>query len=895
MPVALTFLADKLADDFAEGAFDNEVPDSLIRNLNPALPLRPYQAHALAVFRYYWEEIRARRKVLRDKPAHLLFNMATGSGKTLLMAANMLALYAEGYRRFVFVVDSKNIVEKTRANFTEPGSPKYLFAPQVVVAGRAVPVVAVESFEGTHPDDLSILFTTIQKLQGDLRTPREEGLSYEDLAREKLVLLADEAHHFNKATRSRQDAEQEESTWESTIGRLLRQRPDNALLEYTATVDFSDRALAEKYADKLLVRYSLKEFRQDGYSKEIRLLKSGEPRWARVAQALLLSQWRLKVYNAANPGLHSPYAPFKPVVLFKSPSIAESKAFFQAFGEWLDELNGEQLTALTTNAGPTLSKALAWFQAHGLPLARLADELREAFRTDRCIIVNSQDDSEAKQLELNRLEEGPIRAVFTVQMLTEGWDVLNLYDIVRLDESNGVSGSARNPKPTKATTQEAQLLGRGARYFPWQRPADAEPNRRKLDKDLGNPLRCLEELYYHSINDSTYVAALTKELVEAGIYDPSRDDGTPRTVRVKPAFKQLPIWETGLLYTNERVRTGSQRRVTLQSSLAGTSLGIRYVLPPDGTAEATVFDPAEAVAAAATTPAADQLEYQVPLAELGIPVLRKALERYSFFEFSRLRQLLPQLTSVRELLTSLDYLGASTFTLVATAAQRQGLRPHQKLAAAQYVFQELQTLLGQKLSTYVGSTAFVGKPLKSYLANDRVTVAQDGGNPETALAMSTHPDAALRLDVANADWLIYDEFYGTSEEKHFIKYLAAALPELRQRFQDIYLLRNDKLFQLYNFDDGRPFEPDFVLFLTEVATGQALSWQVFVEPKGEHLRLNDAWKETFLLSIEARATNGNLQLLFENNEVRLHGLPFYTHSREAAFEASFKTLLVDSV
>jgi type III restriction enzyme len=890
MPAPLTFLADELDLYKKRKLLKYQAQPDVVRNLNPALTVRPYQEDALARFDFYWNTLRAEDAELLARPAHLLFNMATGSGKTMLMAANMLALYAQGYRRFLFVVDSRNIVEKTRANFTDPGNPKYLFAPQIVVSGRPVPVTAVESFEGANADDLSILFTTAAGLHADLRTPREQGLSYEDLARHSLVLLADEAHHFNRAAKSKKEADAEETTWEGTILQLLHQRPDNVLLEYTATVDFTDRALAEKYQDKLLVRYSLREFRQDGYSKEIRLLKSGESRWARVAQALLLSQWRLKVYNAASPTLASPYAPFKPALLFKSPSVAESEAFFKQFGEWLDTLSGDVLAELTAHPGPTLQKALAWFQAHGLPLARLADELREAFRPDRCIIVNNQNDSESKQLELNRLEEGPVRAVFTVQMLTEGWDVLNLYDIVRLDEGTGVTAAAR-PRPTKGTTQEAQLIGRGARYFPWQRPADAELNRRKLDKDLGNPLRCLEELYYHSINDNRYVTALTHELVEAGIYDPGNDDGTPRTVRVKPAFKQLPIWETGLLYTNERVRTGTQRRVTLTATYANALLPIAYELPPDGTAEATVFDPAEAAAAPAASP--DRLDHPVPLRELGLPVLRKALESFPFYEFSRLRHLLPQLASIRQLLTATEYLGSSTFSLRATQAQRDALRPHQKLAAARHVFQELQALLGKSLHEYVGSTAFTGRPLKNYLANDRVTVAQDGDDRETALPMTANPDPALRLDVAANDWLVYDEFYGTSEEKYFIRYLAAALPALRQRFHDIYLLRNDKLFQLYNFDDGRPFEPDFVLFLTETTTQQALTWQVFIEPKGPQLVALDRWKQDFLLSIHSRATT--LQLLFEDDEVRLHGLPFYTHSQQASFDTPFRTLLLAEV
>ena len=33
---------------------------------------------------------------------HLLFNMTTGSGKIFIMAANILFLYKEGYRNFIF-------------------------------------------------------------------------------------------------------------------------------------------------------------------------------------------------------------------------------------------------------------------------------------------------------------------------------------------------------------------------------------------------------------------------------------------------------------------------------------------------------------------------------------------------------------------------------------------------------------------------------------------------------------------------------------------------------------------------------------------------------------------------------------------------------------------------
>ena len=60
-----------------------------------------------------WEK---RKRILekKDVPIHLLFNLATGAGKTLLMACNILYLFEQGYRNFIFFVNQIQIVEKTK-------------------------------------------------------------------------------------------------------------------------------------------------------------------------------------------------------------------------------------------------------------------------------------------------------------------------------------------------------------------------------------------------------------------------------------------------------------------------------------------------------------------------------------------------------------------------------------------------------------------------------------------------------------------------------------------------------------------------------------------------------------------------------------------------------------
>ena len=72
----------------------------------------------------------------------------------------------------------------------------------------------------------------------------------------------------------------------------------------------------------------------------------------------------------------------------------------------------------------------------------------------------------------------PIRAIFAVQKLNEGWDVLNLFDIVRCYETRD---SGRN-KIGKTTMSEAQLIGRGARYFPFKQSETDNKYCRKFDQ-----------------------------------------------------------------------------------------------------------------------------------------------------------------------------------------------------------------------------------------------------------------------------------------------------------------------------------------------------------------------------------------------------------------------------
>src|SRR5699024_12408337 len=69
------------------------------------------------------------------------------------------------------------------------------------------------------------------------------------------------------------------------------------------------------------------------------------------------------------------------------------------------------------------------------------------------------------------------------------------------------------------------------------------------------------------------------------------------------------------------------------------------------------------------------------------------------------------------------------------------------------------------------------------------------------------------------------------------------------------------------------FMPDFLLYLRD----ELCTYQIFLEPKGDHLRQQDKWKEDFLASLSER---DDVEVLNENEDVRLLGIKFYSETPE---------------
>lgn len=862
----MAFLHEKI-DVLRESGYTSDVPSYIPVNLNPAFELRPYQKTAFENFITHFESPKC------PHPTQVLFHMATGSGKTLIMAGLMLYLYKKGYRNFLFFVNLSTIVKKTEDNFLNAASNKYLFADEIVIDGERVPVKKVENFQATDPDAINICFSTTQGLHTDMWLTRENGISFDDFDDIRTVLISDEAHHLNVSTKKLSKGEEESKySWEQTVKSIFDRNNENVLLEFTATCDLANPQIRAEYENKIIFDYPLHKFRADLYSKEIKTLRSDMDIMDRAIQALVLSQYRLKVFQDNHLSI-------KPVVLFKSAKIADSKEFMDAFIESIRSLSGgtlERISSLIDN--PTMDLAYKYFETKGISFDMLAQELREDFSEEHCVSVNDDKEADTKQILLNSLEDAsnPYRAIFEVKKLDEGWDVLNLFDIVRLYETR-----QGGKKVSAATVSEAQLIGRGARYCPFKIQDEQPKFQRKYDKDVDNELRICEELYYHCQNDSRYIFELHQALREIGI-DP--DKTVTRHYVLKDDFKQDDLYKTGIVFMNDRV---VKSRADVTGLLPSVRDKIYTVMIATGqSGEDIILDDGQGTSTDSKAKTKLFSTTIGDIANINYAIVNKAFARLPVYKFNTLKSRFPNLKSTREFITSADYLGNIKIEI-------RSKYEEPPIAVLRTAVVSVITKIATSISTieeeYEGTKEFCAVNIRDVFKNKTVnyTDIKDGG-----LGVSqndTTVPADIRIDLKDEEWFTFTDNFGTSEEKAFVSYIHDYVDELKTIYSKVYLMRNERQMHIYSFDGGERFEPDYILFLQKDKPDGFEQLQVFIEPKGTHLVENDKWKEDFLLQLKDKAVP--IKTFADDNNYHIWGFHFFNRDvRESKFNADFETL-----
>ncbi|WP_443741007.1 DEAD/DEAH box helicase family protein [Treponema berlinense] len=912
---------------------DYEIPSYITENLK--YELFDWQREALENFLIN-ERTRNKRQKKGEEvsPNHLMFNMATGSGKTLVMAALILYYYKEHkINNFIFFVNQNAILGKTQDNFINKNHQKYLFKENIIIDEKRINIKEVEQFSSSN--DIQIKFTTIQKLHNDIYKESESSLLLSDLQKRNLVLLADEAHHLNATTNKKKNkisekdlsndlensdftfldelkdgAKEEdlEKSWETTICHFILNKENknssqnkNALLEFTATIPETPEA-KQKYEDKIIIQFDLKKFVEAGFTKHIRLVRSSLNQNERILQALVLNWYRSQIalkYNIPN---------FKPVILFRSKTIEESNQALTEFLKLCSKLKEEDLNFLENKntqipnkeeseipqaydgTNDIFEKIKFYIQKNKIPLSRIVDFIKDNFTDRTCLITNSKTNKTKKEKTdaeqdklLNSLEnpQNPIRAVFTVQRLTEGWDVLNLYDSVRLYK--GRDTDFKNKKAGTSTTSEVQLIGRGVRYFPFEY-GEFQKNKRKFDSDLNNEVRVLEEFYFHSDNDVKYLSELTNELKNKGLIDDKR-------IQKKFCIKEenQKILKKLNLLVNEKKENPNRRLKTLPDDLKNLIFEDKIYSHNSQVYELKLNEENQTVE--------NKFFFQetgewktlfLTLNDFPLHILQKAIhilnsDNFCYFTFENLQKRF-EISSLNDFF---DYLNEVKINLFIQSHVNSIKEIENKilLQVAIKFFKFCQNQLEQYDKPFIG-TDFKFVPFEKCFSSEKIKML----NIENA--KDKEENLKLENELKNLNWYALNSFWGTDEERALVNFIKLRVKNLEEKYE-VCLLRNEEVYKIFSFESGEGFCPDFLLLLKDKKSEKAnLYFQVFIEPKGKQLLEKDEWKENFLLQIEKKY--GIEKPFIEKNEkFILMGLPFFSttdENKKVEFENAFGKL-----
>lgn len=335
--------------------------------------------------------------------ARFIADLATGVGKTYIAGGLLDYLYESGVRNVLIVTPGSTIQRKTIDNLT-PGHPKYLRGLQ----SRPM-VITLDTVERgevgaalANPDRFKVFVFTVQSLLRPNKADRRRAFQpHETLgtavrtyleAAGDLVVIADEHHVYYSGSAKKFEAAITELHPLATIG--LTATPH----ESSESMIVYRYPLSEAIADGW-VKIPVLVTRQDGVHDVRTQLADGLTLLDAKREALLAYCAQVRGRKFAEP------------VMFLVASTIEEATEYRDLLVGSDMLGSAEQVLLVTSEEPDTTLAL-----------------------------------------LDKLEEpdSPVRAVVSVSMLKEGWDVKNIYVIasVRSMESNLLT---------------EQILGRGLR------------------------------------------------------------------------------------------------------------------------------------------------------------------------------------------------------------------------------------------------------------------------------------------------------------------------------------------------------------------------------------------------------------------------------------------------
>jgi len=399
------------------------------------------------------------------------YEMATGSGKTMLMGAAIYLLNKRyGVKNFLIIAPSSlDIYQKTIRNFTIGGidsiwADETTFSFNLITGDNYTEKLLID-----YNKDANIFIFNIDKFGANATNTEKpwESSEWKDedgdtlsikeyLEKQKLVIITDEAHH----TQGRKS---------STI---IKKFHPEAVLEYTATA-IESNTNDEKRNQQIVYKYDIRRFLEDGHGKLVRAVALATETDGRKRQKEVADSERLKLITLLLIHLVKKYAvlkdpkakAIKPVafVKVKNDTVYTQKVFDYIQNELADDV--ENLDIIMEKA------ASQDIEITGL----MTDIIKDIFNDDidklrdglRQVCANSifyygkSDQMTAKQfLEIRKND---VEIVVYMEKLDEGIDLPNIYTMAVINDT-----------VSDFKTSVKQIIGRGVRLAKDKREFDDE-------------------------------------------------------------------------------------------------------------------------------------------------------------------------------------------------------------------------------------------------------------------------------------------------------------------------------------------------------------------------------------------------------------------------------------
>lgn len=345
-------------------------------------------------------------------------------------------------------------------------------------------------------------------------------------------------------------------------------------------------------------------------------------------------------------------------------------------------------------------------------------------------------------------------------------------------------------------------------------------------------------------------------------------------MKLKEKFKVTDLYKKGVVFENKKVKNNYEN-IRSFDDLGVKKRNIEFVLSSGEGTVTEAFNANEVKSIISKKKSKD-----IKLELIPIHIIKNALTKNDFFHFSNIKHYFPSINSINDFIQQEGYLRDLEITFKGTKERISNITNSDYFYAVVKLLNEIEKDIRSNLYDYFGTSDFneVSSIKDKFPEIIKLKIAKNNERAKSQVAF-----------LVDEDWYAYDDNFGTTEEKLFVKMFARRIEKISKDYTDIYLIRNERKVKIFN-KKGRRFEPDFLLFLKQ-KTKENITYQMFIEPKGAHLLKEDVWKANFLNEIRDEFKDKVIN--YSSDKFRLTGVPFYNNENENEFIESFESALIE--